>query len=148
MPSRKCLTVIRFLLGFLLWPVILTLSLCLTTDAVLSHLGADPDGPALIMLGMMVMATGFVIPCLAVVFFGLPYVLVMLDQKQLGFRAVLIPTLLFSVVQPAIVYLSLCQMHPPHPLAEAIVAPQVPVVIMSGLLFYFVAVWKPAGKRS
>ncbi|MEN6334792.1 MAG: hypothetical protein ABFE01_11060 [Phycisphaerales bacterium] len=145
---RKAFRVIRFLIGFSLWPVVLTMSVGFTLDVVLARLGANPDGPAKIMLALVVGSSGLILPGLAVLFFGVPYVLVMHEQKKLGFRAVMIPTLLFAVVQPASVYLDLCDMHPPHPLAEAVALPQAPVVIACGLLFYFIAVWKPGGNRA
>jgi hypothetical protein len=148
MSLRRWLTGIRFATGFLLWPVILTSSLCLTMDVVLARLGGHPDGPANIGLGCMILQIGTIIPFLAVLFFGLPYVLVMREKRRLGFWGVMIPTLLFSVAQPALVYISLCGMHPAHPLAEAVAMPQVPFVILCGLLFYFVAVWKSGGNRA
>lgn len=148
MSWQRYFTVIRFAIGFLLWPAILTLSTCYAMDVVLARLGAHPDGPAKIILASIDLGSGLLIPCLAVLFLGIPYVLVMRDQRRLGFWAVMIPTLLFAVAQPLSLYLSLCGMHPPHPLAEAVALPQVAVVVLCGLLFYFVAVWKPGGNRA
>jgi hypothetical protein len=143
MSPRKWIKGIRLLLALLLVPVASLVLLAITVDIVLASLGANPDGPAGIIIGVITLGSGFVAPCVAVLFFGLPYILLQLDQGRLNLRTVMMPTLVFSLLHPAQVYLSFRDLHPPHPLAEAVAAPQILAVFLCGLLFYFVGVWQP-----
>lgn len=141
MLSRKQLKGLRILLGFLLAPAILSLSLFASLHIVLAWLGANPDGPAKIVLGLLAMGTGLGVPYAAAFGFWFPYFM-LLGQKRLNFRTVMIPTLIFAFPYSAIVYLSFSMMRPPHPFAEAVAVPQIPAVILSGLCFYLLSVWK------
>jgi hypothetical protein len=72
----------------------------------------------------------------------------MLGRGQVGFLAVMIPTLGLSLVYASIVYSSLCELHPPHPLAENVAVPQIPAVLLSGLCFYIIGIWKSGPGQS
>ena len=148
MSWSKGLKVLRFFVGFLLAPVVVAVSLSTSLDGELSRLGARPDGPAKVMLGAFFGVVGLGVPYLGALLFGLPYTLVMLDQGRLSFRVVVVPTLIFSAVYPVIVYLSLCDMRFSHRSAWAVAAPQVFAVVVSGLSFYLLAVWKSGVNRS
>jgi hypothetical protein len=144
MSVHKWLSGIRLFLGFLLAPAVVCVSLGTTLDRALAQLGAHPDGPANIMLGSFVFIAGLLVPYLGAWGFGLPYyAVVMLGRGRVGFLAVMIPTLIVSLVYALMVYSSLCDFHPPHPLAENVAVPQVPAVILSGVCFYLIGVWKP-----
>ena len=140
---RNWLGGIRLFLGFLLAPAIVSVCLVTSLDMVLARLGAHPDGPTNVMIGAFVGVVGLVVPYLGALCLGLPYVIILLGRRWLNFRAVMIATLIFALVYPAIVYLSLCDtLHPSHPLAEAVAAPQIAAVLLSGLCFYFIGVWE------
>jgi hypothetical protein len=146
MSLQRWLEGTRLFLGFLLAPVIVTISLSACVDLVFAYLGANPDGPAEVMLGIFLLTVGLGMPYFAALCVGLPYVIALLNREQLNFRTVMIPTLVISVVYPLVVYFSLCNMHPSHLFAEAVAAPQVLDVILAGLCFYFIGVWKAGWK--
>ena len=133
-------------LGLLLAPAVVSFSMGTVLDVVLERLGANPEGPAAIMLTGPVLVVGVGVPYCATVFPGIPYVIALRGQGGLTFRTVMIPTAILSLIDPVFAYLSLCDMHPPHPLAEGAVLPQVLAVILPGLCLYFIGVWK-SGKR-
>jgi hypothetical protein len=143
---QKGLDTVGLVLGLLLAPAVVSFSMGTVLDIVLERLGAKPDGPAAIMLTGSVLVVGVGVPYCAPVFPGIPYVIALRGQGGLTFRTVMIPTAILSLIDPVFVYLSLCDMHPPHPLAEAAALPQVLAVILSGLCLYFIGVWK-SGKR-
>jgi hypothetical protein len=73
---------------------------------------------------------------------GLPGVLFLLSRRQLRFRWIMLATVALAPIYAVLVYGSLCWCRPAHPFAETVAALQVPGVIVSGLCFYFIAVWK------
>jgi hypothetical protein len=143
---RKGLDTVGLVLGLLLAPAVVSFSMGTVLDVVLERLGANPEGPAAIMLTGSVLVVGVGVPYCATVFPGIPYVIALRGQGGLTFRTVMIPTGILSLIDPVFAYLSLCDMHPPHPLAEAAALPQVLAVILPGLCLYFIGVWK-SGKR-
>lgn len=149
MYMRKWLKAIRVFLAFLLAPAIVSICLFTSLDLVLARLGAHPDGPALIMLGTFALILGLVVPYLGALCLGFFYFIhACLGQRRSDFWAVAIATLLFALVYPTVVYLSLRDsLHASHSVAKAVAAPQVPAVILSGLCFYFISLWK-RGERS
>lgn len=143
MHSQKWRKRIRLFLGFLLAPTVVPLCLCLSLDIVTQRLTSSPgvqvNDVGMVVLGLFVLNIGFGLAYFGALCFGLPYVLVMLDRGRLNFRAVMTPTLVLSLVYCGVVYLSL-KNH--YSFAEVIAAISVPAVILSGLSFYFISVWR------
>jgi hypothetical protein len=147
MSWQRWLKGIRLTLGFLLAPAVVSICVSTSADRELARIGAHPSGPAGIMLACCVGGL-MVLPYVGTLCLCFPYVLIQMARGRLGFWAVMLPTLVFSLVYAAEVYSSFCDFHPPHPVAENVAVRQIPAVLLSGLCFYFVAVWKSGLGRS
>ncbi len=148
MHSQKWLKSIRFFLGFLLAPAIVPYCLCLSLDLVTWQLTSSPgvqvNDVGMLMLGIFALNVGMGFAYLGALCFGLPYVLVMLGRSRLNFRAVMAPTVVLSFVYGGIVYASLVNNYS---FAGLVAILSVPAVILSGLSFYFISVWRPYGSK-
>ena len=149
MHSKKWLKGIRLFLGFLLAPALVPFCMCLSLDLATWQLTSSPgvqvNDVGMVMLGMFVLNVGMGLPYFGALCFGLPYVLFMLHRDRLNFRAVMVPTLVLSLVYCGIVYVSLINNYS---FAGMVAALSVPVVILSGLSFYFISVWKSYGSTA
>ena len=81
---------------------------------------------------------------LCVLCFGLPYVLLVLRAGRLNFRTVMLPTLMLSWIFSMVVYFSL---QKDYPFAGTVAALCVPGVILAGLCFYVLGVWRSDERR-
>lgn len=146
MHSQKWLKGIRLFLGFLIAPTVVPLCLCLSLDIVTWCLTSSPgvqvNDVGMAMFALFVLNVGLGLAYLGALCFGLPYVLFMLDRDRLNFRAVMAPTLVLSLVYCGVVYASLRDYYS---FAEAVAALSVPAVILSGLSFYLIGVWRSYG---
>jgi len=148
MHSQKWLKVIRLFLGFLLAPAVVPFCLCLSLDFVTWQLTSSPgvqiNDVGMLMLGMFALTVGMGLAYFGALCFGLPYVLIMLHRGRLNFRDVMAPTSALSLVYCGIVYASLIN----YSFAGIIAALSVPAVILSGLSFYFISVWRSDGSTA
>jgi hypothetical protein len=117
---------------------------------VASHYGEEPDGPGCLMVAPLLLApvTGVVLLGL---FLGLPYLMFLCASDRLGFRCIMLPTLLAGLACGLLTYVSLHSWGGPvAPIMGAMFALG---VLASGLCFYTVGVlgsWSPrqAGERA
>ena len=149
MRSQKWLKVIRLFLGFLLAPAVVPVCLCLSLDFVTWQLTSSPgvqvNNVGMVMLGMFALNVGMGLAYFGALCFGLPYVLFMLHRSRLNFRAVMAPTAALSLLYCGVVYASLIN-H--YSFADVVAALSVPAVILSGLSFYFISVWRSYGSTA
>ncbi|MBN2130484.1 MAG: hypothetical protein JW741_13370 [Sedimentisphaerales bacterium] len=131
----------RLFMAFILTPLVLMIWVGMSLEAVMPHFGAHPDGPAKVVLGLFVMVVGFGVPFSCLLCLGLPYVFVMLGKGRLNLLTVGLPTLLLAIAYGLGIYRSLLYYRHPA-FARSIALLSVPGVIVSGLFFYFVGVWK------
>jgi hypothetical protein len=125
----------RFLLAPAIVPLTLYGSLHLVTACFRPSLGGINEEA----LRMFVLTVGVGMVYLCVLCFGLPYVLLILRAGRLSFRTVLLPTLMLSWIFAMVVYFSL---QKDYPFAGTVAALCVPGVILAGLCFYVLAVWR------
>jgi hypothetical protein len=109
-------------------------------DGVIAHYGMDPDGPALIMAGLLLLQPVTMIFSFGA-FIGLPCVIFLWASGRLRFLALMLFTVLAGLVYGLIIYVSL------HPWGDPSVAPAMGVmsalgVLVFSLCFYIVGVWK------
>jgi len=149
MHSQKWLKGTRLFLGFLLAPAIVPLCVCLSLDLVTWQLTSSPgvqvNDVGMVLLGMFALNVGIGFAYFGALCFGLPYVLFMLDKNRLNFLTVMAPTVVLSLIYCGIVYASL-KNH--YSFAGVVAALSLPAVILSGLGFYFISVWKPYGSKA
>jgi hypothetical protein len=132
--------VFRLVTACLVTPVILTVWLSVSLDAMVAYFGGHPDGPAAVMLGAFVIVLGLLAPFTCLILVGLPYALIMLMKGRLNLLAVALPTLFLAVVYALVLYRSLLYYrHPAFALSVALLS--VPGVMLSGLCFYVVGAW-------
>jgi hypothetical protein len=137
---------LRLLAATVLTPLVMTIWLCLSIDTVMAYFGANPDGPAKLVLGMMVLMIGFAVPLACLLCFGLPYVCFKLAVDRFNFRAGVLPMFLVAIAYSLLVYVSMQpNRHPGIALATALAT--LPGVFVAGLRFYFVGVWRTSGPR-
>jgi hypothetical protein len=144
--SSRVIRVLRFLAAFVLTPLVMMIWLGVSVDTVLTYFGANPEGPARVILGAMIVMIGFGVPSAALVFFGLPYVLFMLSHNRLTFLAILVPTCPVALAYSLLVYSTMQPARNPA-LALALATATLPGVLAAGLFFYLVGVWRNAGSQ-
>ncbi len=136
----------RLALAFVLAPIITVVWEGFSLDAVTAWFGGRADGPAGVMLGAFLIVVGFAVPFFFLLIIGLPYVLLMLRLRRLNFGTLLLPTVASSLIYGWVVYASLSPQRHPAP-ARMMGITAVAGVIVSGLCFYLVGVWKNGQKR-
>ena len=142
MNSRKWLRGIRLFWGFLLAPAVVPLTLHGSLNLVTAHFHLDLSGIMADTLRTFELTFGVGMVYLCVLCFGVPYVALVLKAGRLGFRAVMLPTLMLSWVFSVVVYFSL---QKDYPFAGTVAALCVPGVLLAGLCFYLIGVWRSDG---
>jgi hypothetical protein len=139
MNSRTWLPGLRLFCGFLLAPAVVPLTLygSLRLASARSRLGLGVV--ATDVLNVLVLTFGVGMVYLCVLCFGVPYIILLRRAGRLTFRAVLLPTLLLSWVYSVVVYASL---QGDYPFAGMVAALCVPGVVLAGLGFYTIGLWK------
>jgi len=150
MNTRRWVRGVRLFLGFLLAPAIVPVSIWLAAGKVLadfeSRPGAHVNAPAMVVLFVILFGVGFVMVYFGTLCLGLPYVIRLIQKGQLSFRNIMVVVLPLSLVYAGIVYVALSPMIPRDPLAWFVAMCSIPAVIMSGLCFYLISVWRPLGR--
>jgi hypothetical protein len=136
MGFRQWIRGIRLFGAFLLAPAVVPLTLYGSLQLVTAHALSGINEEA---LRMFVLTVGVGMVYLCVLCFGLPYALLVLRAGRLNFRAVILPTLMLSWIFAMVVYFSL---QKEYPFAGTVAALCVPGVILAGLCFYVVGVWR------
>jgi hypothetical protein len=139
MNPRRWSQGVRLSGGFLLAPAVVPLTLYAALSIATAYHRLDLSGIATDALRMFVLTFGVGMVYLCVLCFGVPYVVLVRKAGRLNFRAVMLPTLLLSWVYSVVVYASL--LHD-YPFAGTVAALCLPGVILAGLCFYFIGVWK------
>jgi hypothetical protein len=139
MSFRQWIRGIRLFGGFLLAPAVVPLTLYGSLQLVTAHAHPGLGGVNEEALRMFVLTVGVGMVYLCVLCFGLPYALLVLRAGRLNFRAVILPTLMLSWIFAMVVYFSL---QKEYPFAGTVAALCVPGVILAGLCFYVLGVWR------
>jgi len=139
MNSRPWLRNVRLFCGFLLAPALVPLTLHAALKLVVANLGLDLGEVSASTLRVFVLTFGVGMVYLGALCFGVPYVLFLQRAGRLKFRTILLPTLMLSWVYSVVVYASLVA---DYPFARTVAVLCGPGVILAGLSFYFIAVWK------
>jgi len=144
MISRRAIRGVRLFLAFLLAPVLVPVSLNTALDIVIAYFTAY-RGLALtdwgnFHLGILLLDAGGM-AYIGALLVMLPCVLVALDAGRLKFRTIIAPTAVLSPVFALIIYGALKGRFP-FPFAEVTAMLSIFGVIISGLCFYFIGVWK------
>ena len=139
MNSRQWLRGIRLFWGFLLAPAVVPLPLHGSLNLVTAHSHLDFSGIMADTLRTFVLPFGVGMVYLCVPCFGVPYVALVLKAGRLSFRAIMLPTLMPSWVFSVVVYFSL---QKGYPFAGTVAALCVPGVLLAGLCFYLIGVWR------
>jgi hypothetical protein len=90
-------------------------------------------------LRVFVLTFGVGMVYLCVLCLGVPYVVLMQKAGRLNFRTVMLPTLVLSWVYSVVVYFSL---QNDYPYAGTVAALCLPGVLLAGLCFYLLALWR------
>lgn len=139
MDAQQWLRGIRLLGGFLLAPAVVPLTLYGSLNLVRAYSPLNLNDLPAATLGNFVLTLGVGMAYLCVFCLGVPYVVLMQKAGRLTFRAIMLPTLMLSWVYSVVVYFSL-QKDYPHAGTVAVLC--VPGVLLAGLCFYFIAVWR------
>jgi hypothetical protein len=142
MGFRQWIRGIRLFGGFLLAPAVVPLTLYGSLQLVTAHFHPGVSGINEQALRMFVLTVGVGMVYLCILCFGLPYVLLVLRAGRLNFRTVILPTLVLSWIFAMVVYFSL---QKDYPFAGTVAALCVPGVILAGLCFYILGVWRSDG---
>ncbi len=139
---RECRLVMALALAPAVVPLVLYVSLGLAL-ARLGPSGTDLTGAA---LWTFILAAGVGPVYLCVLCFGVPYVLLLRRAGRLSLRTIMLPTVILSWVYWAVVYASL---SPDYTFAGTVAGLCVPGVLLAGLLFHVLALWRtPAEEES
>jgi hypothetical protein len=140
--QHKWIKPVRLVLAFLLTPVIMLIWLSLAFDVALAYCGMDPDGPALIGLGFLL------VPAVLMTFlFGLGLAVFMaFTEGHLSFRATVLPAVPVALISGLLIYL------PVRPWGDPAFAPAFGVMAMLGVIvatlcFYLIGVWRTVPKN-
>ena len=139
MSFRQWIQGIRLFGGFLLAPAVVPLTLYGSLQLVTAYFHPSLSGINAEVLRTFVLTVGVGMVYLCVLCFGLPYVLLVQRAGRLGFRTVMLPTLMLSWVFSMVVYFSL---QKDYPFAGTVAALCVPGGILAGLCFYVLGVWR------
>ena len=139
MSFRQWIRGIRLFGGFLLTPAVVPLTLYGALQLVSAHFHPSLSDINEEVLRTFVLTVGVGMVYLCVLCFGLPYVLLVLRAGRLNFRTVMLPTLMLSWIFSMVVYFSL---QKDYPFAGTVAALCVPGVIVAGLCFYVLGVWR------
>jgi len=139
MSSRRWLSGFRLFGGFLLAPALVPLTLRASLDAVIAYFGVTLSDIAVEALSMFVWTFGVGMVYVCVLCFGVPYIVLIRRAGRLNFRTVMAPILLLSWVFSVVVYASL---QGDYSFAASVAALCVPGVVLSGLCFYLLGVWR------
>ena len=127
------------LLGLVLAPAVVPLVLYVSLRVAVARLGPDQSDLTVAALHLFVLAVGVGLVYLCVLCFGVPYVLLLRRAGRLSLRTIMLTTLILSWVYSVVVYASLQQ---DYPFAGTIAVFCVPAVLLAGLLFYLIALWR------
>lgn len=139
MNSHRWLPGLRLFLGFLLAPAVVPLTLQVSLRIAVACFRPAVSDIAADALDVFVLTFGVGMVYLCVLCFGVPYVLLVRQAGRLTFRAVLLPTLLLAWVYSVVLYASLQR---DYPFAGAVAVLNVPGVILAGLCFFVLGVWR------
>ena len=129
----------RLLLGLVLAPAVVPLALYVSLRIALARLGPDQAYFTVAGLHLFVVAIGVGPAYLCVLCFGVPYILLLRRAGRLRFRTIMLPALMLSWIYAVVVYTSLQQ---DYAFAGTVAGLCVPGVLLAGLLFHVIAVWR------
>ncbi len=139
MSTEKWSRGFRLFLGLVLAPAVVPLVLYISLRLALARLGPDQAYFTAAGLHLFVLAIGVGPAYLCALCFGMPYVVLLRRSGRLGFRTLMLPTLMLSWIYSVVVYTSL---QHDYPFAGTVAAFCVPGVLLAGLFFYLIAVWR------
>jgi hypothetical protein len=139
MNAHKWLRLFRWLGGFLLAPAIVPLTLYAAVQIGVARLDHDLSTITANALAQFVLIFGVGLVYLSMLCFGIPYVVLFQRAGRLSFRTIMVPVLLLSWVYSVVIYGGL---HGVYPFAGTVALVCVPAVILTGLCFYFIVLWR------
>ena len=139
MNTGKWLQGFRLFVGLALAPAVVPLVLYVSLRIALARLGPNQTDLTMPALHLFVLVVGVGLVYLGVACFGVPYVLLLRRAGRLTFRTVMLPILMLSWIYAVVVYTSL---HQDYAFAGTVAALCVPGVLLAGLLFHLIAVWR------
>jgi len=139
MSFQRWLPGLRLCGAFLLAPALVPLALQLSLSIIVVHFHLGASNFTGTPLGLFVQTYGVGLVYLGALCFGVPYVVLVRNAGRLTFSTVLLPTLLLSWVYPVVIYFALQR---DFPYAGTVAAACVPGVLLAGLCFYAIGVWK------
>ncbi|MCU0917500.1 MAG: hypothetical protein MUC88_23480 [Planctomycetes bacterium] len=142
MGSRNWFRGLRLFLGFLVAPAVVPLTLHVALSVTIAGLGLDLTAQTTRSLRVFELTFGVGMVYLCMFCFGLPYIVLLAKADRLNVRTIMIPALILSWVYSVLVYAVLQQ---DFSFAGTVAAACVPGVLLAGLCFYFLAVWRSHG---
>ncbi|MBM4028221.1 MAG: hypothetical protein FJ280_22935 [Planctomycetes bacterium] len=139
MNGRRWLRGFRLFWGLVLAPAVVPVTLFLSLQTAVTRFGLDRSDVVTAALHTFVLTFGAGLVYLSVLCFGLPYIVLLSRAGRLNFRTIMLPTGMLSWVYCVVIYASL---HGDYPFAGTVAAICVPGVLLSGLLFYVIALWR------
>lgn len=142
MSFRAWLRGLRLCGAFLLAPAIVPTTLYVSLRVITARLGLSHSDVAAAALRTFVLIFGIGLVYLSVLCLGVPYILLLRRAERLNFRTVMLPALVLSWGYSVLVYTSL---QADYAFAAIVAVLCVPGVLLAGLFFYFLGVWRSPG---
>lgn len=139
MNPGKRLRGFRWLGGFLLAPAVVPLILYVALRLAVVGLGSQANDAREDIVRLYVLVFGVGLVYLGVLCLGIPYVFLLRRLGRLHLRTITVATLIASWIYAVVVYTSL---QPDYPYAGTIAALCVPAVLLAGVLFHVIALWR------
>ena len=138
-PSYRYIDRTRLRLGFLLAPALVPVSTVALIIGISQIVSMDcPIGLGVFMIAVVYLGTP--LSYVGAVLFWLPYVSLMENGGQLGFRTIMVPPLALCLASPTLLFL-LGMIWPGFVL---ILLFSLPGLVLFALCFYFIVVWRSA----
>jgi hypothetical protein len=137
-PGKK-LRGFRWFGGFLLAPAVVPLILYVALRLAVVGLSPEVSDARESIVRLYVLVFGVGLVYLGVLCLGIPYVLLLRRLGPPRLRTIMVPTSIMSWIYAVTVYTSLQQDYP-H--AGTVAALCVPAVLLAGVLFHLIALWR------
>ena len=141
MDAEWWLRVLRVFLGVVVAPAVVPLVLYASLGLALARLAPSQVDLTANGLYLFVLAVGVGPAYLCMLCLGLPYIVLLRRAAQLNFRTAMLPPVILSWVYAVLVY-TLLRSDYDYAFAGAVAGLCAFGVLLAGLLFYFIALWR------
>jgi hypothetical protein len=135
----------RLFAAFVLASLFIFLWLSFSLDIVMARFGMNPDGPAKIVLGMILLMLGFAAPVVCLLSVGLAYSFV-IRTGRLNVSTVILAALPAALIYALIVYASMQPNRYPV-FAWTMAATAAAGALLAAPVFYVIGIWRNTGKN-